>query len=99
MKENATHALGFLLVGDEKFPHYKKLIDGLCEASKVMTTYFCFVSFQPFGNQGNPKENDMCINVVIGVCLLVVALAILSYICVSILLSTRHDSESFFVLF
>ena len=65
MKENATHALGFLLVGDEKFPHHKKLIDGLCEASKVMTTYFCFVSFQPFGNQGNPKENDMCINVVI----------------------------------
>ena len=92
MKENATHALGFLLVGDEKFPHHKKLIDGLCEASKVMTTYFCFVSFQPFGNQGNPKENDMCINVVIGVCLRVVALAILSYICVSILLSIKHDS-------
>ena len=55
MKENATHALGFLLVGDEKFPHHKKLIDGLCEASKVMTTYFCFMSFQPFGNQGNKK--------------------------------------------
>lgn len=80
MKENATHALGFLLVGDEKFPHHQKLIDGLCEASKVMTTYFCFMSFQPFGNQGNLKENDMCINVVIvGVCLRVVALAILSY--------------------
>ena len=91
MKENATHALGFLLVGDEKFPHHKKLIDGLCEASKVMTTYFCFV-FPAFGNQGNLKENDMCINLVIGVCLPVVALAILSYSCVSILLSTRHDS-------
>ena len=47
MKENATHALGFLLVGDEKFPHPKKLIDGLCEASKVMTTYFSVMSFQP----------------------------------------------------
>ena len=84
MKENATHALGFLLVGDEKFPHHKKLIDGLCEASKVMTTYFCFV-FPGFGNQGNLKENDMCINLVIGVCLPVVALAILSYSCLSIL--------------
>ena len=37
MKEHAAHALGFLLVGDEHFPHHKKLIDGLCEASKVIS--------------------------------------------------------------
>ena len=35
VKEHAAHALGFLLVGDGNFPHRKKLIDGLCEASKV----------------------------------------------------------------
>ncbi|XP_020604939.1 proteasome-associated protein ECM29 homolog [Orbicella faveolata] len=35
VKEHAAHALGFLLVGDEHFPHHKKLIDGLCEASKI----------------------------------------------------------------
>ena len=37
VKEHAAHALGFLLVGDEHFPHHKKLIDGLCEASKVIS--------------------------------------------------------------
>ena len=37
MKEHAAHALGFLLVGDERFPHHRKLIDGLCEASKVIS--------------------------------------------------------------
>lgn len=36
VKEHAAHALGFLMVGDENFPHHEKLIDGLCEAAKVL---------------------------------------------------------------
>ncbi|XP_058950151.2 proteasome adapter and scaffold protein ECM29 isoform X1 [Pocillopora verrucosa] len=35
VKEHAAHALGFLMVGDENFPHHEKLIDGLCEAAKI----------------------------------------------------------------
>ena len=41
LKEHAAHALGFLLVGEENFPHHKKLIDGLCEASQV--NFQCFL--------------------------------------------------------
>lgn len=46
MKEHAAHALGFLLVGDEHFPHHKKLIDGLCEASKVISDGSFLISFK-----------------------------------------------------
>lgn len=36
VQERSAHALGYLLVGEPKFVHRKKLIDGLCEASKVL---------------------------------------------------------------
>ncbi|XP_020896453.1 proteasome adapter and scaffold protein ECM29 [Exaiptasia diaphana] len=35
VQERSAHALGYLLVGEPKFAHRQKLIDGLCEAAKI----------------------------------------------------------------
>ncbi|CAH3027447.1 unnamed protein product [Porites evermanni] len=59
VKENATHALGFLLVGDEKFPHHKKLIDGLCEASKIRQVELQFTVGEALSCAGAGRASEV----------------------------------------
>ena len=51
VKEHAAHALGFLMVGDENFPHHEKLIDGLCEAAKVLLSSWIIMITETHNSQ------------------------------------------------
>lgn len=59
VKEHAAHALGFLLVGDEKFPHHKKLIDGLCEASKIRQVELQFTVGEALSCAGAGRQSEV----------------------------------------
>ncbi|XP_068677297.1 proteasome adapter and scaffold protein ECM29-like isoform X3 [Montipora foliosa] len=59
VKEHAAHALGFLLVGDQNFPHYKMLIDGLCEASKIRQVELQFSIGEALSCAGAGRQSDV----------------------------------------
>ncbi|XP_078353041.1 LOW QUALITY PROTEIN: proteasome adapter and scaffold protein ECM29-like [Oculina patagonica] len=59
VKEHAAHALGFLLVGDENFPHHNKLINGLCEASKIRQVELQFTIGEALSCAGAGRKSEV----------------------------------------
>ncbi|XP_044163962.1 proteasome adapter and scaffold protein ECM29-like isoform X2 [Acropora millepora] len=59
LKEHAAHALGFLLVGEEDFPHHKKLIDGLCESSQIRQVELHFTVGEALSCAGAGRQSDI----------------------------------------
>ncbi|EDO42544.1 predicted protein, partial [Nematostella vectensis] len=58
VQERAARATGFIMVGDPKFTHRQKLIDGLCETAKVRQIELQFTVGEALSCVGAGRESE-----------------------------------------
>ncbi|XP_048584699.1 proteasome adapter and scaffold protein ECM29 isoform X2 [Nematostella vectensis] len=58
VQERAARAIGFIMVGDPKFTHRQKLIDGLCETAKVRQIELQFTVGEALSCVGAGSESE-----------------------------------------